>query len=748
MYTAFYGLREKPFALSPDPRYLYLAGSHREALAHLLYGIEQGEGFISVTGEVGTGKTTLCRTLLERLDGDTELAFLFNPSRTALELLQSICAEFDLPAEGLARRALMAQLDSFLVEQKRLGRRVLLIIDEAQTLSENTLEQVRLLSNLETSREKLIQILLLGQPELDRKLDGRSLRQLRQRISVRWKLEALTREETRAYVRHRVAIAAGLPKELFSDAALREVHRRTGGIPRLINQLCDRALLAGYASRKTLVRPGLIRAAAREIPDARRRGEGELHRSSWVRPSFVAIASLALVMTATYAGIQVGRHGLANAAQSFLPGIQLFASDPDARQLAADALDSLEPRSSTDSRLNVGDAVGPGLPAVGTNYLRDRNDPARPDTAQLAEARDDDPTLARMVGYVPPESGSDSSFLSSPTSDAMPMEVQGPNRERANSGDRRQLIASAVALPILKPPRSEILALAPGLLAKLLESRDERVAMGESQRAVLERFGRRVPRLTAPPTDPEMLQAGIEERGLTATSFAGGSIELLHRLDHPVLLPLLPVRPSPARSPSAFPTAKNATAPRWLAITGFVGDRARLAGLISGRIVTVPVLDLANHWLETGIIVWERYEPVPDLLAIGGQGRGVLWLQRSLSELHFFRGSANGSFDTATRSALIEFQRKSGLVADGMAGPLTQIALYAELDRYPVPRLSKSPNAEVDRPPAHDMPSSAQRNQELPPPVSTGPPVQSRPGASSTPSTHLSRESAAIGDRE
>ncbi|MEE8166537.1 MAG: AAA family ATPase, partial [Myxococcota bacterium] len=153
MYTAFYGLREKPCALSPDPRFLYLASSHREALAHILYGIEQGEGFISVTGEVGTGKTTLCRTLLERLEGEAELAFLFNPSRTALELLQSICAEFGLPAEGLVQRSLMAQLDEFLVEQKQLGRSVLLIIDEAQTLSENTLEQVRLLSNLETSRE-------------------------------------------------------------------------------------------------------------------------------------------------------------------------------------------------------------------------------------------------------------------------------------------------------------------------------------------------------------------------------------------------------------------------------------------------------------------------------------------------------------------------------------------------------------------------------------------------------------------
>jgi general secretion pathway protein A len=696
-----------------------------------------------VTGEVGTGKTTLCRTLLERLDGDTELAFLFNPSRTALELLQTICAEFDLPAEGLARRALMAQLDRFLVEQKRLGRRVLLIIDEAQTLSENTLEQVRLLSNLETSREKLIQILLLGQPELDRKLDGRSLRQLRQRISVRWKLQALTPEETRAYVRHRVTIAAGQPKELFNEAALREVHRRTGGIPRLINQLCDRALLAGYAARKSQIRPALIRAAAREIPDARRRGDGELHRSSWMRPSFVAIASLALVVTAAYAGMQVGRHGLANAAQSLLTGIDLFAADSDERQLANRPPASPESGGSIDSRSPARNGAGPGLPAVGANHLRDDIDPARPDTARMADPRGDSPTLARLVGFVPSGPGNDPHFPSIPNSEAMPVQSQKPNAGRLISDKPLHLVASAVALPIPQPPRSEILALAPGLLAKLLENRDERVAMAESQRAVLERFGRRVPRLKPGPTNPKMLQAGIEERGLTATSFDGGSIELLRRLDHPVLLPFV-LR-------DGLPNRKNSIVPRWLAITGFVGDRARLAGLISGRIVTVPILDLANHWLETGIIIWERYEPVPDLLAIGGKGRGVLWLQRSLSELHFFQGSANGSFDSDTRSALIEFQRRHGLVADGMAGPLTQIALYAKLDRYPVPRLSKAPNVEVQLPPARVMPSSAQRNQQQPPSVSARPPVQSRPRPSSSPSaasTPPSPESASAGDRK
>jgi len=270
MYTAFYGLREKPFMLSPNPRYLYLSESHREALAHLLYGIEQGEGFIAITGEVGTGKTTLCRTLLERLGPATDVAFLFNPSRSGMELLQTISQEFGLPVDGLTRRELHDQLNRFLLERKSDDRRVLLIVDEAQNLSHGTLEQIRLLSNLETSSEKLIQILLLGQPELDAKLDSHRLRQLRQRISVRWMLKPLSAKDTRRYVMHRLQVAAGMSRDIFSQSALRLVHRYTHGTPRLINVLCDRALLLGYAESEATISARTVREAAREIPDARR----------------------------------------------------------------------------------------------------------------------------------------------------------------------------------------------------------------------------------------------------------------------------------------------------------------------------------------------------------------------------------------------------------------------------------------------------------------------------------------------
>jgi general secretion pathway protein A len=265
MYTEFYGLREKPFSLSPDPRFLFLSDSHREALAHLLYGIEQGEGFIAITGEVGTGKTTLCRTLLQRLEPGSEVAFLFNPQLSGLELLQAIDAEFGLDTEGKTRRELMDQLNRFLLTKRQEGRRVLLLIDEAQNLERDALEQVRLLSNLETDTTKLIQIILIAQPELDAMLDRPELRQLRQRINVRWRLRPLSAGETREYVRHRLRVAAGGPREIFTDFALREIHRRSGGVPRVINRLCDRALLAGYAEGAKEIGLGLVAEVQREF---------------------------------------------------------------------------------------------------------------------------------------------------------------------------------------------------------------------------------------------------------------------------------------------------------------------------------------------------------------------------------------------------------------------------------------------------------------------------------------------------
>ena len=336
MYAEFYGLREKPFALSPDPRYLFLADSHREALAHLLYGIEHGEGFISITGEVGTGKTTLCRTLLQRIEPGTEVAFIFNPQLSAEELLQAINAELGLATDSLSRRQLMEQLNRFLLAKKAEGRRVLLLIDEAQNLAPDTLEQVRLLSNLETDTSKLIQIILIGQPELDAILESPNLRQLRQRISVRWRLSPLSATETRDYVRHRLRIAAGAPREIFTELALREVHRRARGIPRLVNLLADRALLAGYAAEARTIGLGLVTQSDKEIRGSARSLATSPRASRllrWLPSGLRQVAGAALLVAlgvgAAAAWQRLGPGAASAPPEATLASVDVAAADPE-----------------------------------------------------------------------------------------------------------------------------------------------------------------------------------------------------------------------------------------------------------------------------------------------------------------------------------------------------------------------------------------------------------------------------------
>ena len=267
MYQQYFGLSDAPFSIAVNPRYLFMSARHRDALAHLLYGVGSGGGFILLTGEVGTGKTTLNRCLLEQLPENTDIAIVLNPALSAVELLATVCDEFDIdyPRETESLKILTDALHQFLLSNHQKERRTVLMIDEAQHLGFEVLEQIRLLTNLETDEKKLLQIILTGQPELASMLARPELRQLNQRITARFDLTPLNEQETQIYVRHRLQIA-GLSdgREVFSQGALREIYRLSGGVPRVINLLCDRAMMGAYGRDQSTVSAGLIKEAGRE----------------------------------------------------------------------------------------------------------------------------------------------------------------------------------------------------------------------------------------------------------------------------------------------------------------------------------------------------------------------------------------------------------------------------------------------------------------------------------------------------
>ncbi|TAN60948.1 AAA family ATPase [bacterium] len=282
MYSAYYGFKEKPFNVTSDPAFLYLSRKHKEAIASMSYGIQQRKGIIVLTGEIGTGKTTLCRTLLGQLDKSVKTALVLNPCFSEIQLLEFIIQDFGIQAKKKNRLSLINELNKFLIEESLAGNNAAIIIDEAQNLTARQLEQIRLLSNLETSKEKLLQIILTGQPELREKLKSHQLRQLRQRVMVDYHIEPLDRSEIKEYVRHRLDIASGrsLPgirgeqfnidaqerkAPEFSEDAISEIFQFSNGTPRLLNLLCDRALLLGFIKETRAICANIIRECVKDI---------------------------------------------------------------------------------------------------------------------------------------------------------------------------------------------------------------------------------------------------------------------------------------------------------------------------------------------------------------------------------------------------------------------------------------------------------------------------------------------------
>ncbi len=320
MYRQFFGLTERPFTISPNPRYLYMSPRHREALAHLLFGIGDGGGFVVLTGEVGTGKTTLCRRMLEQMPSHINVAYVVNPKISAQELLEIICDKLNIPVPPQRRniKDLIDLLNTFLLETHKRGMKTVLIIDEAQNLTADVLEQIRLLTNLETDEEKLLQIVLIGQPELQATLQRNDLRQLNQRITARYHLTALNEQEVSDYLKYRLQVA-GCSRPLFTPSAEKVIYQLSGGVPRVINLLADRALLGAYARNQAMVKPDLVRQAAKEIFVDKR-----APRFWWHKTSSKRVGALLMGVLLLSAGLFLGQKYWLGQPTSVLPSATTY----------------------------------------------------------------------------------------------------------------------------------------------------------------------------------------------------------------------------------------------------------------------------------------------------------------------------------------------------------------------------------------------------------------------------------------
>ena len=349
MYQNYFGFKERPFQLVPNPAYLFLSRSHEEAMAHLTYATTDGDGFVAITGEVGTGKTTLCRAFIESLDEHCEVAYIFNPKLTAVELLRGICDEFGIvTSDSNTTKNLIDVLNRFLLSKKDDGKQVMLIIDEAQNLNREVLEQIRLLSNLETNTEKLLQIVLVGQPEMDNVLGTYELRQLSQRITLNCYLSPLTYQETVQYIRHRIRIAARNEGVDFSMPAFRKIYSFSKGIPRLIHILCDRALLTAFGMGRHRITSGIVSRAIREIST---RGDVSRLRTAERRKTILLVSLLCLVLFLlfTLKPVHFGKTPITESVERFRISSESETTDPPIEPSNAKGVEPIDPDSSETS---------------------------------------------------------------------------------------------------------------------------------------------------------------------------------------------------------------------------------------------------------------------------------------------------------------------------------------------------------------------------------------------------------------
>lgn len=627
MYLNYFGLSEASFSITPDPQYLFLSEQHREALAHLLYGAGENGGFVLLTGEVGTGKTTICRAFLEQTPEQVDVALVLNPAMTAIELMHAICQEFGVATSEHhdSVKVLVDRLNDYLLDAHARGRHPVVVIDEAQNLRPRVLEQVRLLTNLETSKQKLLQIFLIGQPELREILASQELRQLNQRITARFHLSPLSLRETAAYVDHRITVA-GVQRPLFSAAALREVYRRSRGVPRLINLICDRSLLGAAVSRRMQVTPAIVRRAAHELLGGERPRREPSQQPRW--------AMAAALVLALGLGGWLGTSGLFEHAQRQLDqAAQVWAelsAEPDTGRKGNDASGSIVASEEPKRSAGIDAATLASSEALGGQVV-------------VTEARS-----ASGLG-LGAKSGEESDSDAGAEPNSGMAESVTAKLPATNDGIPR------IALTRITPqvPEADL-----GELAELLLDEDESIS------ALLQRWGH------APESAADC--DGVSSLGLECERSRERWSDL-RLFDRPAALQLMVDGQEQYALVTGiddeFAVLQRAETLRRVPIASlderWSGDVLMLWRLPPGGVRMIGPGTAGDDvlWLR------ERLAALPDA---------------SLTD------TTNTRYDAELREVVQEFQSGRGLAVDGIAGPRTLILLNNALAETEIPRLSQS----------------------------------------------------------
>ena len=663
MYKNFFGFNERPFKLVPNPAYLFLSRSHEEALAHLTYAVIQGEGFMEITGEVGTGKTTLCRTFLEHLDNDTKAAYIFNPNLDSVELLKAINDEFGIPSDADNTKDLIDNLNAFLIEQKTRGKSTILLIDEAQNLTNEVLEQLRLLSNLETAKHKLLHIILVGQPELKEKLDSHELRQLRQRISLSCRLIPLSFKDVRNYIQHRIDVASGKPEIQFDDAAYRSIYNYSKGIPRLINIVCDRALLTAFGLDQKEITQNIVRASIKELTD-----KSAINKNSFNKRKkailFFSILSLILFMIIYY------HPGLLRVNTTF--------NSPETKKL--DTLHSNNVKTTVPT-VTTSDAKKPVPAATATA----KKEPVSAVTVSESKELVPAPTASESIESVPTVTAT----IKKEPVPAVTVSESIKDVPAVAASESKKPVPLIIASESKKIEVQKVKTLEPVIeplteparnLGNLLETMNRLSSRHMAIKVALNLWHIEPeikPDLDTIDDDYDFFRLVSKENNLLIRQIKG-NLNAIKKLNLPVILAVHLNKIAP---------------PVYFALVKIDTQKVALRGGKQDISIELSPVELESYWSGVAYIPWKNFLSLKGTIPIDCPKDSITTLKMLLKDIGFKEIEINPFYDDKTRQAVKEIQKKYGLHIDGTVGSTTKIALYNEKKVFKQPHIVNATNS-------------------------------------------------------